>query len=169
MNERRGAVLAVLAGGFAAGTLDIVYAILWSGMYGRSAEWVLQSVASGWLGMAAFEGGTAAAALGLASHYGILFVAAWLYLAASARLPVLRTQAVACGALFGVAIYLFMNFVVLPMSAFPFKPAYPWLVLLRGFASHAIVAGIPIALAVRRFAGPRAVLGLPDAMAARPA
>jgi hypothetical protein len=157
-------IRAVVVGGFAAGTLDILYAILWGGMNGRSPEWVLQSVASGWLGMPAFEGGAAAAALGLASHYAILFVAAWLYLAASRRAPVLRTQAVLCGALFGVAIYLFMNFVVLPLSAFPFKLSYPWLVLLRGFTSHAIVAGIPIALAVRRFAAP-----LPSTAAAEPA
>jgi hypothetical protein len=153
-NDRPG--LAILLGGGIAATLDIVYACVANGArHGKSAEWVLQSVASGWLGTGAFDSGAAGAALGLASHYFILFVAAALYLAASRRLPFLRTQAVACGALFGVAVYLFMNFVVLPLSAFPWKLSYPPMRLVEGFATHAMFVGIPIALCIRRFTAPR--------------
>ena len=145
--------LAVLAGGGIAATIDIVYACISNfGRYGKSAEWVCQSVATGWLGMAAFDGGTTTAALGLASHYAILFVAAFIYLRASERLPVLRAQAIACGALYGVWIYLFMNFVVLPLSAFPFHPQYPLMKLVEGFASHALFVGVPIAAAVKKWA-----------------
>ena len=49
----------------------------------------------------------------------------------------------------GVLVYLFMNFVVIPLSMFPLKLLYPPLRLLQGFASHAVFAGIPIALAIR--------------------
>jgi hypothetical protein len=115
---------------------------------------VLQTVASGWLGSDAFSGGIPAGILGLASHFAILFVGASLYLLASRRLSVLRSQAVACGAVFGVLVYLFMNFAVIPVSAFPFKLSYPALRLLEGFASHALFVGIPIALSVRRFYAP---------------
>ena len=59
-----------------------------------------------------------------------------------------------CGALFGVLVYLFMNFVVIPLSAFPFKLSYPPLWLLEGFVSHAVFVGIPIALSVRKFSPP---------------
>lgn len=141
---------AVLLGGGVAATLDIIYACIRNGGYGRSPEWVLQSVASGLLGNQAFEGGAAAAALGLACHYAILFVAAYIYLCASTRFPVLRSQAVACGAIFGVLVYLFMNFVVIPLSAFPFDLSYPPMRLVEGFASHAMFVGIPIATSVRR-------------------
>lgn len=144
---------AVLFGGGAAATLDIVYAFASLAQYGRSPLWVLQSVASGWTGADAFASGIAGGVLGFASHYAILFVAAALYLAASRRWPLLHVQAVACGALFGVLVYLFMNFAVIPLSAFPYRLSYPAPRLIEGFASHALLVGIPIALAVRRFAG----------------
>lgn len=145
-------ILAILLGGSIAATLDMAYACVSNAQNDRTPEWVMQSVASGWLGMGAFDSGWAGALLGLASHYSILFVAAALYFLASKRFPVLRTQAVVCGGLFGVCVYLFMNFVVLPLSAFPFHPHYPLPRLLEGFLTHALFVGMPIALCVRRFA-----------------
>ena len=142
-------IVGVLLGGGVAATLDIVYAILRNGQYGKSPLWVLQSVASGWLGSGAFGSGTLGGIVGLLSHYGILLVAAALYFAISRRLPALQSQALACGAVFGVLVYLFMNFVVLPLSAFPYTLSYPPLRLLEGFASHAVIVGIPISLAIR--------------------
>ena len=147
------ATKAVLIGGGIAATSDIVYACVISATVGVSPTQVLQSVASGWLGNAAFEGGLASAVLGLVSHYGILFVAAALYLVASRRFTVLRDQAVICGLLFGVAIYLFMNFVVVPLSAVPFQFKYTPAKLTRDLLVHTFLVGLPIALAVRRFAG----------------
>ena len=61
----------------------------------------------------------------------------------------------AAGAVFGVLIYLFMNFVVIPMSAFPYKFPYTPMRLLEGFASHAALVGIPIAAAARWLVLPR--------------
>jgi hypothetical protein len=145
-------LLAVLVGGGVAATLDIVYAILRQMGFGRSPLWTLQSVASGWLGEGAFTSGALGGVIGLVSHYGILFVAAALYLVVSQRVRVLQTHALACGALFGVLVYLFMNFVVLPLSAFPYPLKYPPLRLLEGFASHAFFVGVPIAFAIRKFA-----------------
>ena len=142
-------ITAVLVGGGIAATFDIVYAIHGNGQFGRSPLWVLQSVASGWLGADAFTSGVPGGLLRLASHYGILLVAAAIYFAVSRRLLILQSQALACGALFGVLVYLFMNFVVLPLSAFPYTLSYTPLRLLEGFASHAVFVGIPIALAIR--------------------
>ena len=147
---------AVLIGGGIAATLDIIYAIVRNGGYGKSPLWVLQSVASGWMGEGAFTSGIAGGIVGLLSHYGILFVAAAIYLAASRHLPILRSRAIVCGAIFGVLVYLFMNFVVLPLSAFPFDFPYPLSRLLEGFVSHAAFVGLPIALAIRRFSAPTA-------------
>jgi hypothetical protein len=148
-------ILGILVGGLIAGTGDIVYAIvvLWQG--GRSPEWTLQSVATGWLGNAAFDGGAGAAALGLISHYSIAIAAAGVFYVVSRFIPFLRQRAVLSGLLFGVCVYLVMNFVVMPLSAAPFKINYTSAVLARGFASHAILFGLPIALAVRYFSTPR--------------
>ena len=144
-------IVGILLGGGVAATLDIVYAILRSGQHGVTPLWVLQSVASGWLGSDAFASGMLGGIVGLLSHYGILLVGASVYFAVSRRLLDLQSQAVACGALFGVLVYLFMNFVVIPLSAFPYKLSYPPLKLLEGFVSHAVLVGIPIALAICRF------------------
>ncbi len=144
-------ITAVLVGGGIAATLDIIYAIVRHAGYGRSPLWVLQSVASGWMGEAAFTSGIGGGVIGLLSHYGILFVAAAIYLVASRSFPILRSRAIACGAVFGVLVYLFMNFVVLPLSAFPYDLTYPLPRLLEGFVSHAALAGLPIALATRKF------------------
>ena len=134
-------MMAVLIGGGVAATLDIIYAIVRNGGYGKSPLWVLQSVASGWMGEGAFASGIAGGVVGLLSHYGILFVAAAIYLMASCSFPVLRSQAMACGAIF----------VVLPLSAFPFDFPYPMSRLLEGFVSHALFVGLPIALAIRKY------------------
>jgi uncharacterized membrane protein YagU involved in acid resistance len=142
----------VLVGGGIAATLDIVYAIVRNGGYGKSPLWVLQSVASGWMGEGAFASGIAGGIIGLLSHYGILFIAAATYFLASRSFPILRSRAMACGAIFGVLVYLFMNFVVLPLSAFPFDFPYPLPRLVEGFMSHAVFVGLPIAWAIRKYA-----------------
>jgi hypothetical protein len=142
---------AILVGGGIAATLDIVYAVLRNWGAGREPLWTLQSVASGWLGNGAFESGVNGGILGVVSHYGILFIAAALYFALSQRFAILRTKPLGCGLIFGVLVYLFMNFVVLPLSAFPFQLKYPWLRLLEGFASHAVFVGLPISLSIRRW------------------
>jgi hypothetical protein len=142
--------IGIIAGGLLAAILDIVYAIIMAVQAGHTAMGTLQAIASGLLGGAAFQGGTSTAALGLLLHCLILIIAAAIYYAASLRLPMLRTHAIVCGLLFGVLVYLFMNFAVLPLSAIPFKITYtPWKLAL-GFVSHGILVGLPIALMIRR-------------------
>jgi hypothetical protein len=139
---------AILLGGLAAGILDLTYAVVVSRLLrGTSAVRVFQSVASGLLGEDAYEGGGATAALGVFLHFVIAFGAAFVYVAASRRLPSLVQRPFLWGALYGMAVYLFMNFVVLPLSAFPHELSYPPAVLARGLAGHIVCVGLPIALA----------------------
>ena len=147
---RRQFAVAALAGGVLAGVLDIVYAFIWLGANGRTPQWVLQSVASGWLGRAAFSGGLGAAALGLASHLGISVAAAAIYGAAVRGSAWVRVHWIAGGIAFGVLVYLFMNFVVIPLSAAPFGPSWAPRAFIQGFISHAVVVGLPIAWVWRR-------------------
>ncbi len=53
--------------------------------------------------------------------------------------------------IYGIGIYLFMNFVVLPLSAIPFKMSYPLASLIGGLLIHMFGIGLPIALVVRRY------------------
>ena len=146
---KRAAGVVVLAGVVAA-SCDIVYAILYYGWKGVSAERILQSVASGWLGKASFEGGWASAALGLASHYAIVVVAAALFFAAARRWAWLRDEPITTGLVYGLCIYAFMNFVVLPLSAYPYPLRFPLLTTATGLLVHMVGVGLSISLITRR-------------------
>lgn len=143
---------AILLGGLIAGTIDISYACIFSYLRrGTSPVRILQSVASGALGRSAFEGGARTAVLGLVFHFLIATIAAAVYYLASRPLRLLVNYAVICGPLYGVCIYLVMNFVVLPLSAIGSRPALPLPVLISGLLIHMFGIGLPIALIVRRY------------------
>jgi hypothetical protein len=82
----RRALPSILLGGLVAGFFDITYATVFSYLRsGIAPIRILQSVASGWLGPAAFDGGAPAAALGLVTHFGIALTAAAIFVLASQR------------------------------------------------------------------------------------
>ncbi len=144
--------LAVVAGGLSAGVLDIAAAFAVYGLRGASPLRILQSISSGLFGMAAFDGGASTAALGLVLHFSIALVAALLYYLASRRVEFLVRRPLLSGALYGIAVYVFMNFVVVPLSAVPKRPFSPGLAGVI-VVVHMVCVGIPIALAVRRYGG----------------
>ena len=148
-NTARSARLVVLAG-VAGATCDIVYAILYYGWKGISAQRILQTVASGLLGKASYDGGWQTAALGLACHYAIVIVAAALFYAVARRWSWLRREPATAGLAYGVAIYVFMNFVVLPLSAYPFPLRFPLLTTATGLLVHMVGVGLSISLITRR-------------------
>ena len=146
------ALSAILSGGLIAGTLDMTYACVWSWFKaGVDPVTIMQSVATGLLGSAAYEGGAATAVLGVVAHYFIILVAAALFWAASRKFDVLTRRAVICGLLYGAVIYVVMTQVVLPLSAFPHEQKFPLASVLRNLAVHMFFVGLPIALMTRRF------------------
>ena len=150
--DKSRALRAILLGGLIAGTIDISYACIFSYLRrGTSPVRVLQSVASGALGRSAFDGGARTAALGLVFHFLIATIAAAVYYLASRPLRFLVNYAVICGPLYGLCVYLVMNFVVLPLSAIGSRPALPLSVLISGLLIHMFGIGLPIALVVRKY------------------
>ena len=148
--ERAKAYRAILFGGLIAGTLDITAAFINSGLRGRSPMWVLQLIASGLLGADSFNGGFATAALGLALHFLIAFVATAVYYAASLKLKFLVHWAIVCGLAYGIVVWLFMNLIVLPL-AFPQRTSPPLSAIVTGIIILMFCIGLPIALVVRRY------------------
>lgn len=141
----------ILCGGLIAGTLDITAACITAWLRrGIGPVRVLHSVASGLLGPAAFEGGAKTALLGLALHFLIATVATAVFYFASRRLLFLVERPINFGLLYGVAVYLFMNFVVLPLSRVTRGP-----ITLSGTIIGLLIimfcVGLPIALIVRRY------------------
>jgi len=144
------AVRLVTLAGVAGATCDIVYAFLYYGWRGVPPERILQTVASGLLGQASFDGGWATATLGLALHYAIVIVAAALFHVVARRWAWLRQEPVSAGLVYGLAIYGFMNFVVLPLSAYPYPLRFPLLTTATGLLVHMVGVGLPISLITRR-------------------
>jgi hypothetical protein len=140
----------VLAGGLVAGTLDIAYACLfWAIKSNVPAARILQSVAAGLLGPAAFNGGATTAALGLVLHYFIAVSMSVVYYLVARRWAVLWQRPLLCGAAYGLLLYAIMNYVVVPLSAAGAGSKDPlWIGLT--IAVHALLIGVPIALFTRR-------------------
>ncbi len=140
-----------LYAGLLAGALDITAAIVTNLQV--PARVVLQSVAGGWLGPAAYRGGWPTAWLGLASHFAIMLVIAVIFVAAAAAIPALRRVWIPAGVVFGVAVWLAMAFVVVPMSASPLTPPADLVTALKPIAVHIVAVGLPIAWVARRMLG----------------
>ncbi len=130
-----------------AGTLDIADACVYYGLTkGVPPERIFQSVASGLLGKASYAGGAGTAALGLALHYGIMAVMVAVYVLASRRLPILKARPVVTGLGYGVATYLVMNFVVLPLSRAGGGGHFVAANFINGVFAHLVLVGLPIAM-----------------------
>ena len=147
--ERSRAARAIGLGGLLAGLGDITFAfVVWRSI---GPVRVLQSVASGLLGAAAREGGLATAALGAVLHFTIAFIWATVFWLASRRLKVLVRHPVICGLLYGVVVYAFMYFVVLPLSAIHANFPHDASTILLNSTGPALLVGLPIALAAWRY------------------
>jgi hypothetical protein len=109
---------------------------------------VMQSVTSGLLGRAAFEGGLGSAGLGVWLHFVILALAVGLFSAIVARLPSLAAHPVAGGLLAGAVIYGVMNAVVVPLSAAPFRTMQTPLQVALDLVAHMLLVGLPMSLLV---------------------
>jgi hypothetical protein len=155
-----GRMQAIAVGGLAAAVLDALDALVaYRLAFGMSPLAIYQFVASGLLGQEAYAGGVPAALLGLLVHFLVAFTAAAVFVLASERLPRIRREAVRWGLGYGVLVFVVMGFGVIPLSRIP--PSTPTVpLLLNGVISHAVLVGLPIALAARRYLGrpPSAVL-----------
>ena len=140
---------AIFWGGLVAGVLDAIDGVIAYGTQGLNPIQVLQYIASGTLGKSAFQGGLATAALGAAFHFLIAWVAAAVFVLASQRVGVLKTHAVPAGLFYGAAVYFFMNYLVLPLSAVA-ASTFQLGLFLNGVIGHALFVGLPISLFARR-------------------
>jgi hypothetical protein len=135
----------ILIGGLIAGAFDASFAFYDFG-------WNMpRGIAGGLLGPAARNGGAATWILGLFLHFFIACTAAAIYYAASRKLTFLRDSPIVCGVFFGIAIFLVMNLVVLPLSAYRTSAPMQLASIRKGILIHMLFIGLPIALSVRRY------------------
>jgi phage shock protein PspC (stress-responsive transcriptional regulator) len=142
---------AISIAGLTCGAMDISAALVVYGLMGSKPLRLLQGIAGGILGPRTYSGGASTALLGLALHFVMAFGAATVFFLASRVMPLLLKHAVVSGVLYGIAVYFFMNRVVVQVSAatkFPFSIK----MMLIGVIIHIFCVGIPISLSIRRYA-----------------
>jgi uncharacterized membrane protein YagU involved in acid resistance len=147
--KRSRALPTIALAGLIAGILDITSAFVIAGIKGTGSLRMLQAIASGLLGQRSFEGGMATAGLGLGIHFLIAFTAAAVFYAASRKFSSLTEHAVVSGLLYGIAVYIFMYWIVVPL-AFPTARHSMWRDV-TAVIIHIVLIGLPISLVVRRF------------------
>jgi hypothetical protein len=151
--NRPSATKAIFWGGLIAGTLDLTAACVASWLRANVKPLVvMQSISSGLLGRDAYTGGAKTAVMGVVLHYLIATTWTAIFYFASRRLRSLIERPVTWGLVYGVLVWVFMNFVVLPLSRFPAPRTAPTLSgRMIGLLIIMFFIGIPIALIVRRF------------------
>ena len=138
--------------GLFAGTLDIADNLIFNQLRGITPKIVFQYIASGLIGMQAFRGGLPSVALGVAIHYTIALIWTGVFYAASRKLAILSRRPVLTGLVYGGAIYLFMNFIVLPLSGVPHpRSAVTIASRVNGVLALLFFIGLPISLLMRRY------------------
>ena len=142
----------IVLGGATAGVLDILDAFVMSSVNGGTPTRVLHAIASGVLGRPAYEGGATTAALGLALHFVIALGAATTFFAASRQWPALLRKPVASGLTFGLGVWVFMYYVVLPITFNRMTTLPSWPQQTNQHGIHMFGVGLPIALFASRSA-----------------
>jgi uncharacterized membrane protein YagU involved in acid resistance len=149
-SELRTVLQAILLGGFAAGTADIISAI---GGKGGQALMVLQYIGSGLIGTSAFDGGWLTGAVGLAVHFGLTTIMAALFVLAARRWEGLLRQPWLAGFIYGALLYAAMFYFIVPvLSAAPkWKTPQGFWRNLSAAMGHGFFVGVPITCLARHF------------------
>ena len=146
---------ALLYGTLVVGTLDALDAIVFFGLFaGAQPIRIFHSIAAGLIGRpAAMGGGVGTALLGVALHYFIAFGIVATFFIAARYIRILQRAPVVSGLLYGVAAYVVMNAVVVPLSAAG-RGGLSWppvinAVLINGVLIHMFGVGLPASLFAR--------------------
>ena len=139
----------ILAGTLVAGTLDNLAAVILSLIFGRGPMTMLRGVAAGpFPGATEWDG--AGSVLGLAVHYALMAVMVTVYMIAADRRPALRTKPLQWGVVYGLATYVVMNLIVVPLRFGTPLPPKTLSIATQLFA-HIALVGIPMALVATRY------------------
>jgi hypothetical protein len=143
--QRPKVLLPILAGGLTAGALDLTAAFIIFGWR------VPRVIAAGLLGISALQQGWPTYALGVLLQFFIAVSAAAIYYAASLKHDFLKEHPLVCGFFYGIAVYLVMNLIVLPLSALHATGPFRLAALIQGLLVHMFLIGLPISYSVRSF------------------
>ncbi len=125
------------------GTLDILFAMILTVLFGRQVDNMLRFVASGPFPNAP-QWGAAGAVLGLIVHFTLMAIMATIFALAARRFPDMLGSPLKWGVIYGLATYVAMNWVVVPLRFDAPLPPKPISIATQLFA-HVVLVGIPMA------------------------
>jgi hypothetical protein len=151
LNIRNSILRSIALGGMMVGLLHLIIqdGLVFSLLGQKPFILVMQYVASGALGNAAFAGGLAIALLGLIIHFLISFVVAGVFILSADRISLLRRNVIFGSILYGVGVFVVLYVVILPLSAAPPVPLQT-MDIIELIIEHVLVIGLPLGLFVRR-------------------
>src|SRR5262249_16449285 len=129
--------------------MDITAALVVYGTMGAKPLRLLQGIAGGVLGPKTYQGGLATALLGLMLHFVIAFGAAAVFYIASRGIRFLVDSAALSGILYGIAVYFFMQRIVIPLSRVHRSP-FSLKFMIIGIIIHIFCVGFAIAFSIRK-------------------
>ena len=135
------------------GTLDILVAMILTAFFGREIGNMLRYVGSGPFPQAT-DMGASGAILGLLVHFALMAIMAAVYVFAAGRIPALIEKPIQWGVLYGLATYVVMNWLVVPMRFDTPLPPSPLSMATQLFA-HIVLVGSPMALIASQYLRPR--------------
>lgn len=147
-----------LKAGLIIGVLDASAASLQAYMMrGATPDKVFIFVASGAFGQDANEGGSIMALIGLAFHFIIAITWTLIFYAAYPKINILQTNKILTGILYGLFIWVMMNFVVIPSSLIGIRPFNLASASIQ-IAIHLFMIGLPITYFANKFYSARQLL-----------
>lgn len=126
------------------GTLDILAAcILYYLKTGTAPVPVFKFIASGVFGAKAFSAGDSMIVYGLLFHYSIAVSFTIFFFLISTLFPTLLKAKVTTGTGYGIAVWIVMNLIVVPISNTP-KGEFDWIDACIGMLILVVCVGLPL-------------------------
>lgn len=136
---------AIVYGTLAVGVLDGLAACVMALARGSTPFRLFQAIAYGLLGRETYSGGWPTMLLGLLLHFIVALGVASTYVVVSRFAPDLARRPLLYGPFYGLAVYFFMNLVVIPLSAIGASR-----LAVSGMLIHLVFVGPPAALAAAK-------------------
>jgi len=128
----------------------LVILLLFGTLLGNSPVQVLQFIGSGLMGSRAFTSGVVAIGVGIALHFALLFSLVWLLYILYPLVSAAGKWRWVVGVVYGLGIWFFLNFVLLPLSYAP-QVSFGILFHVLSAAADVLFAGLPMALIIGRY------------------
>ena len=156
----------ILATGLAIGSGDLAFAFAFWIPRGETPMRILQSISAGLLGGRSYAGGWATALVGAALHFCIASAFVLAFYLSARRYPLLTRHPLVTGSGYGLALYLVMHLVVLPLSAAG-MPSFDDLSWVASSITVHVAIGIACCLSARRALSPDSTGGMAGPLSAR--